>query len=138
MEIPFLTEIAREYNDKISGVFFGGLAKNHLARVTASKDRGRFSIYIDDNKSKCSFQRLFCLFHEIAHVELRHFGERFCSKNQPGQTDAMDKEADEWAFQAMGMIDEKGEVKECDQACHDCILATHYAYRPCPKNVVRR
>jgi len=51
----------------------------------------------------------------------------------------MEREANEWHSNRLtGMIDENGEVKECDQDCHDCVLASHHAASPCPKDVVRR
>ena len=116
----FLTDIANGFNVKIERVEFEKLEPGHLGRVHATKKRDSYHILIDKGKTHCSFQILFILFHEIAHIELFHLGYKFYLSDE-GLKAAREKEADEWALKQLGVVEGNGNINDADKVCLQCL-----------------
>ncbi len=111
-----MTEIAKSYNPKVEYVAFCGLEGKHLGMAQGRQSFESYRIFIDKEKLICPYQVLFILFHEIAHIELYHLGYRFYKGTHTDQ----EEQADNWAFNQMGIID-RGKVKEEGILCLKCI-----------------
>jgi hypothetical protein len=100
MKSEFLTDIAKEFNNKIDQVRFEQLERGHLGRVIGAGNLDGYCILIDRAKLHCSFHIFFTLFHEIAHIELSHTGIRFYLADEHLR-EIREKEANEWAFKQL-------------------------------------
>lgn len=120
MTSEFLTDIAKGFNDKIKQVQFEKLEPGLLGKVYGSENRDSYRILIDRAKLHCSFQTLFVLFHEIAHVELFHLGYRFYLSDEHLR-EGREKEADEWAFKQLGVVTSNRNVNDADKVCLQCL-----------------
>ncbi|MDD5451510.1 MAG: hypothetical protein PHT49_06395 [Desulfovibrionales bacterium] len=126
---PFLTDIAKSYNPKVEYVAFCDLPGRQLGEAGRPRAIEEYKILIDRNKLICPYQVLFILFHEIGHIELYHLGYRFYKGNHSNH----EEQADNWAFNQMGIMDNQGRVKEEEILCLKCIKERS---RKCLKGLV--
>ena len=120
MKNLFLTEIAKDYNALIEVVEFRTLPDNFNGKVIASKFRDGYLIQIDKEKMRCINHIFFTLYHEIAHVQLNHFGDTFHSSDELFK-EAREKESDRWAFKELGMIDNENRPTAESILCYECL-----------------
>jgi hypothetical protein len=116
----FLTQIAKDYNADIEAVRFANIPGNMCGKVTASKLRDGYLIQIDKEKMRCTNHIFFILFHEIAHVQLFHFGPTFHSSDESFKEER-EKQADRWAFKELDMIDNENRPTADNITCHECL-----------------
>ena len=109
------TQIAKKYNPKIVRVTFEDL-KDTPGVAYKNPDTGDYYIAIS-KKIRCAFQVHFVAYHEIAHVALYHLGYR----RYRGCMEAREEEADWWAFEKIGIVDDQGRVKPEWGNCHSCM-----------------
>lgn len=120
MEIsPFLTDIGKDYNPKIKYVAFCDLGE-YLGEAQRRQSFESYKIFINKDKLICPYQILQTFYHEIGHIVLYHLGYRYYLKNSSDNS-VHEAEADNWAFNEMGMLDELGRVKEENELCFKCI-----------------
>ena len=116
---PFLTDIARGYNPHVECVGFDDLT--NLKRKPLGIAWQRYSqvyyIEIDRERLICPHQVLYVLFHELGHINQWHLGYRHFLGGRSYQ----EEEADNWAFEKMGMINKQGQVKEESKLCYQCM-----------------
>jgi hypothetical protein len=117
---PFLTAIAKDYKPQIV-VGFGDLTflKTKPLGIAWQRNPKHYEIQIDRNRLICPHQVLYVFYHELGHITRWHVGYRryLCSGS------FHENEADNFAFAEMGMITERGEVKEQCKLCHQCMKA---------------
>lgn len=121
----FLTETAKRYDSKIGNVFFckPELMENSNGLALAYSGNGgrTYKILINKEFLFCANHALYVFFHEVGHVLLGHFGlsavERYISSAR------LEVDADDWAFDQMGVFDHEGKVKKENALCFDCIKA---------------
>ena len=116
----FLTQIAKDYNTDIEAVRFANIPEDMAGKVTASKLRDGYLIQIDKEKMRCTNHIFFILFHEIAHVQLFHFGHTFHSSDESFK-EAREKETDRWAFKELDMIDNENRPTADSILCYECL-----------------
>jgi len=119
---PFLTAIAKDYNPNIEYVAFCDLSKRSKKAqgiAWGKKNTQWHAIEIDEKGLICPHQILYIFFHELGHIVNHHLGYRYFT----GSRSLHEEEADTWAFREMGMIDERGQVKEESKICYQCMKA---------------
>jgi hypothetical protein len=117
---PFLTAIARDYKPQIV-VGFGDLTflKTKPLGIAWQWNPKHYEIQIDRNRLICPHQVLYMFYHELGHIIRGHVGYRRCSRGRPFH----EEEANNFAFAEMGMLSERGEVKEECTFCYQCMKA---------------
>jgi hypothetical protein len=113
---PFLTEIARDYEDAIEYVSFRDL-KGELGLARFRRGVEWYAIEIDRDRLPCIYRVLFTFFHEVGHVVRRHFN---CT-NLNGGYSLIEQDADLFALKQMGMLDGLGKVKRQCELCCRCM-----------------
>jgi len=118
----WLTRIGKSFNSRIEYVAFERLP-GYPGCVRRDPDQVEaYHIFIDKAQTICPFQILHVLYHEIAHVirfDLGYMRHKRCE-------DAREGAADWFAFETLGMIDERGQVRPAHRACYDC-MKMHYS-----------
>ena len=115
----FLTEVAKDYDPEIDGVFFVKIPGCTEGHAWKTRD-GFYRIEIDSEKQICPYQTFHVFFHEVAHVVLGHCDISKDALSYPIYNH-VELEAKRWAFEKMGHLDSKGKVKEDLWTCHYCI-----------------
>jgi hypothetical protein len=122
MKNEFLTNIAKEYNEKILSVAFVNLSDEHCFghahRSVHSTEE--YWICIDKSRLICPSQVFFVLYHEIAHIVNFHLGYLYC-RNSSTEKENKEKQADIWAFKEMGIMDAQGIINPENIVCYKCI-----------------
>ena len=113
---PFLTAIAKDYNSHVEYVGLHDLTylKDKPLGIAWQKSPQVYVIEIDIERLICPQQVLFVCYHELGHINEWHLGYR----RYLGARSYQEEEADNWAFQKMGMVDKQGNIKEECRICH--------------------
>jgi hypothetical protein len=117
---PFLTAIAKDYKPQIA-VGFGDLTflKDKPLGIAWQRNPNQYEIEIDRNRLICPHQVLYVFYHELGHIVRWHVGYR---RYLIGR-DYYEDEADNFAFAEMGIMCERGEIKEENKLCYQCMKA---------------
>jgi len=114
----FLTNIAKMHDSRIKSVSFLPIPgmRGAVWKAKPPYDDGKIRIEINPNIA-CPHQILYTFFHEVGHVILGHF-----DLSPMLRTAEIQKEATNWAFGEMGVLDHKGKVKKANETCYHCII----------------
>ena len=118
----WLTRIAKSFNSRIESVGFEPLEGMPACVYRDPEQIEAYYIMIDKDQVICPFQILHALYHEIAHVIRFDLGYMRHKRYEEAREGA----ADWFAFEALGMIDERGQIKPKHRACYDC-MKMHYS-----------
>jgi Zn-dependent peptidase ImmA (M78 family) len=116
-----LSDLASKYSTKIHYVALVKSDEEILGWARRCLGSEIYVIQINTQKTKCTKQIMFVLYHEIAHVVLNHVF--FHWRTQTSWTDT-EREADDWAFKKMI---ENGFLTKDDKRCRECVSGASVA-----------